>query len=77
MILARVPRKPSLQQYDRLPISSYEEAVQHLVKIRCDEAFSDDAYDVAVNLIADIFWQSDKKVRRDALLSAREIGVLS
>ena len=75
MMLARIPRKGSLQQFDRLPISSYEEAVQRLVEIRCDEAVSDDAYDVAVNLIADIFWHSDKKVRRDALLAAREIGV--
>ena len=75
MMLARIPRKPSLQQFDRLPISSYEEALQRLVEIRCDESVSDDAYDVAVNLIADIFWHSDKKVRCDALLAAREIGV--
>lgn len=75
MILARLPRKASVQQYDRLPISSYEEAIQRLVEIRCDQTVSDDGYDVAVNLIADIFWQSDKKVRRDALLAAREIGV--
>ena len=75
MMLARIPRKASLQQFDRLPISSYEEALQRLVEIRCDESVSDDAYDVAVNLIADIFWHADKKVRRDALLAAREIGV--
>ena len=75
MILARVPRKASVQQYDRLPVSSYEEAVQRHVEIRCDQTVTDDGYDVAVNLIADIFWQSDKKVRRDALVLAREIGV--
>ena len=75
MMLARIPRKPSVQQYDRLPISTYEEAIQRLVEIRCDQTVTDDGYDVAVNLIADIFWQSDKKVRRDALIAAREIGV--
>lgn len=74
-MLARVPRKASLQQIDRLPVSSYEEAIQRLVIIRCDKRLTDDAYDVAVELVADIFWQSDKKVRRDALLAAREIGV--
>ena len=75
MMLARIPRKASLQQDDRLPISSYEEAIQRLVEIRCDQTVTDDGYDVALKLIADIFWQSDKKVRRDALIAAREIGV--
>lgn len=75
MNVARVFRKPSLQQEDRLPVSSYEEAVRRLVEIRCDESLPDAAYDVAVKLVADIFWHHDNRVRRDVILAAREIGV--
>lgn len=73
-MLGRVYRKPSLQQQDRLPVSSYEEAVRRLVVLRADEAVTDDAYSVAVELVADIFWRSDRRVRRDAMIAAREIG---
>ena len=72
---ARVYRAASLQQSDRLPISSYEEAVNRLVEIRCDETLTDDGYNVAVKLIADIFWHTDAKVRRDALLAYKRLGV--
>lgn len=72
-MLARVPRKPSLQQHDRLPVSSYEEAVQRLVEIRVDETLSDDAYDIAVCLVADIFWHSDTRVRRDVRVASNEL----
>lgn len=75
MILARIPRKSSLQQHDRLPVSTYDEAVARLVQLRCDETVSDDAYDVAVELVADIFWLSDKRLRADVMKAAREIGV--
>lgn len=73
--LARVFRKPSLQQQDRLPISTYDEAVRRLVEIRCDETLPDEAYDTAVSMVADIFWQTDKRVRRDVVVEARKIGV--
>ena len=73
-MLARVPRRPSLQQQDRLPVSTYDEAVWCLVQFRCDQSLSDDAYDVAVQLVADIFWISDKRVRADALKAARTVG---
>lgn len=71
----RVYRKPSLQQHDRLPVSSYEEAVRRLVCIRADEAVPDVAYDAAVEIVADIFWRADRAVRRDVMVAAREIGV--
>ena len=73
MIMARVFRKPSLQQQDRLPISSYEEAVRSLVFIRCDESVSDTAYDLVLKIVADIFWVNDKKLRRDVAVASREI----
>lgn len=74
MTAARVYRKPSDQQYDRLPISSYDEAVRRLVELRVDETLPDEAYDVAVALVADIFWLADKRVRRDVIVAARDLG---
>lgn len=75
-MVARVHRKPSLQQEDRLPISSYEEAVRSLVFIRCDESVQDHAYDLVVKIVADIFWIHDAKVRRDVILAAKQLGVM-
>lgn len=74
-MLARVYRKPSLQQEDRLPVSSYEEAVRRLVQIRDYEAVTDEAYDLCVSLVADIFWIADKRVRRDVIAAAKLLGV--
>ena len=73
MTVARVFRKPSLQQEDRLPVSSYEEAVRALVFIRCDETVSDHAYDLVIKIVADIFWVNDNKLRRDVHVASREI----
>lgn len=74
MALARVYRKASAQQDDRLPVSSYDEAVRRLVQIRCDEAVTDEAYDLAVSLISDIFWITDTRVRRDVIVAVRQLG---
>lgn len=76
MGMARVYRKPSLQQEDRLPVGTYDQAISRLVTIRIDESLSDEAYDVAVTIVADIFWATDKRVRADVIKAAREIGVL-
>ena len=75
MTPGRVYRRPSLQQQDRLPVSSYEEAVRSLVCLRCDVTLSDESYDVAVRLIADIFWRNDLRVRRDARVASKDLGV--
>lgn len=73
-MISRVFRKPSLQQEDRLPIASYDEALNRLVQYRCDETLPDEAYDVAVSIVADIFWLNDTRVRRDVAVRARQIG---
>ncbi|WP_040671655.1 hypothetical protein [Rhodobacter ferrooxidans] len=73
-VLARVFRKPSLQQEDRLPVSTYDEAVRRLVQIRLDDTVTDEAYSLAVNLVADIFWVADKRLRRDVAVAARQLG---
>ena len=75
MTLARVYRAPSLQQEDRVPLSSYEDAVGRLVTLRIDASVTDEAYDMCVKLIADVFWQSDKRVRRDVRVTASKWGV--
>lgn len=76
MGMARVYRKPSLQQEDRLPVGTYDQAIGRLVTIRIDESLPDEAYDVAVTIVADMFWATDKRVRADVIKAAREIGVL-
>lgn len=75
MSAARVFRHPSMTQQDRLPISTYDEAVRSLVAIRADETVTDGEYQMAVSIIADIFWRGDRQVRRDVILAARDIGV--
>lgn len=74
VMAARVHRKPSLQQADRLPISTYEDAVRALVVYRQDESITDEAYFLAVEIVADIFWTADKRVIRDVLVASAEIG---
>lgn len=74
-MLARVCCEPSLQQQDRLPISTYDEAVRRLVEFRNDPAITDEAYDLAVSLVADVFWTADKRVRRDVVVAARQLAV--
>lgn len=73
MSVARVYRPRSLQQQDRLPVSTYEEAVRRLVCLHDDESIPDEAYNLAVDLVADIFWMADKRVRRDVLLAHRKL----
>lgn len=73
MNVARVYRPRSVQQQDRLPVSTYEEAVRRLVCIHDDLSIPDEAYSLAVDLVADIFWMADKRVRRDVLVAAREL----
>lgn len=64
----------TIRQADRSPISTYEQAVWRLVALREDPEITDFAYDVAVKLIADIYWRTDTVVRRDAIKLAKELG---
>lgn len=72
---SRVWRKASERQQDRLPVSSYEEAVRFLVTVRADATKSDEVYDALVEFAADIFWVTDKRVRRDVRVACNELGV--
>lgn len=70
---ARTPVRARIRQPDRAPISTYENAIWRLVQYRADETLDDAAYDLAVTLVADIFWRTDPCVRRDVRKAAREI----
>ena len=72
MGVARVHRRASLQQEDCLPLSSYDDAVKRLVFVRVVN--SQESFDVAATLVADIFWTTDLKVLRDVLVLVRQIG---
>lgn len=74
-MVARVFRARSLQQEDRLPIESFDDAIGRLVLLRNTESVSDDAYDLCVKLVADLFWETDAKVRRKAFLQAKKWGL--
>lgn len=74
MNVQRVYRPASLKQQDRLPISTYEEALRHLVFVRIDETQSDETYFALVKLVGDIFWRSDKRVLRDVRVTSRDLG---
>ncbi|TXG97571.1 MAG: hypothetical protein E6R08_06715 [Nevskiaceae bacterium] len=73
-MVARVFRKPSLQQEDRLPVDAYEDAIARLVLIRAHPSMTDGAYDLIIKLTADIYWLNDLRVRRDVMIASREIG---
>lgn len=75
-MLARVYKYPSMRQQDRLPISTYEEALGRLVALRVDDRVSDDAYYLVAQMVADIFWLKDQKVIADAAKAVRAMGVV-
>lgn len=73
MNLTRIHKKASLMQQDRLPVATYEQAIDRLVQ-RKFEGVSEDALDELVMLVADIFWSTDLQVRRDVIVAARKLG---
>ncbi len=61
-------------QEDRPPIRSYEQALWRLTQAEVSERYTGAQLDLAVELVADVFWVSDKKVRHD--LEKRVRGVV-
>lgn len=69
------PRGPSrLRSRARNQIQDYEAAIWRLVVLRDDPAIGDEGYYACVTLIADIFWQTDARVRSDVIKFAATIG---
>ena len=71
--LPRIPTDTRIHQADRPPVSTYYQAVWRLVALRSDPEITDFAYDLAIKLLADVFWVSDLALRRDVMKAAREI----
>lgn len=50
---------------NRLPVSTYDQAIWTLVKWDVAEAHLPDQLNLAVMMVADVFWVSEAKVRND------------
>ena len=53
-------------------METYEQAVDRLVQYRV-VGVTDEAYSLAVEIIADIYWLTDKRVRRDVFVATRKL----
>jgi len=62
-----------MTQPNRDPIGSYERAVWRLVSFQIADGAADQELDYAVQIVADVFWLSDAKVRHDMRRAAAEI----
>lgn len=60
---------------DRPPISDFGQAVSALLVIKIMNEENPRVYDVALNLVADIWWLSANKVHSKVLELARETAV--
>lgn len=57
----------------RDPIATYEQAIRRLVRFLVAEKCTPEQLDLAVQIVADIWWLSDEKVRHDMQKSSREL----
>ena len=64
-------------QADRKPVADYERAIWRLVEKQVSENHSEAELAIAVELVADIYWVSDAKVRHDIQRGARSLGFVS
>lgn len=67
-------QKPSSQLEDRLPIATYDKALFRLVQMSFSHIYDEDALRVGVQLVADIFWETEKTVEKDLRRAIRQLG---
>lgn len=67
-------QKPSLQQADRLPVATYEQAVNRLLCLWLDRRVSRDSYDGSLRMAADIFWTTEKTLHNAVMKANRQLG---
>lgn len=60
------------RQQDRAPAVDYRLALTSLCRALLVDEISDDAYAFGVKMVADIYWLSDARVRRDVVRMLRE-----
>lgn len=70
----RAPLRPSLQQAERRPLATYDQAVNRLVTLSLSEDVTDEAYDLAVQVLSDVFWETETKMRADVIKARKVIG---
>lgn len=63
-----------MQQRDREPLSTYEQAVWRLAQYEVGQANTLGQMDLAIQIVADLFWLSEAKVRSDAQKAARSVA---
>lgn len=66
-------KRAEAPQEDRLPLETYDQAVWRIVQRRF-EGIGDEAFDELCAFVADTYWVTDKKVRRDVYVSSRKLG---
>ncbi|MBK5923481.1 hypothetical protein CCR90_06730 [Rhodovulum sulfidophilum] len=64
-------------QADRAPLQTYEQAIWRLVQSVVSERFDAAQIDLAVDIVADIFWVADKKVLEDVAKASSGLGLRS
>jgi len=58
----------------RSPLATYEQAVWRLVQMETENGHSPEQIELAVQIVADVFWLSDAKVAYDVKKAARSLG---
>ncbi|ARC90672.1 hypothetical protein [Rhodovulum sp. MB263] len=64
-------------QADRAPLQTYEQAIWRLVQSVVSEKFDAAQIDLAVDIVADVFWVTDKKVLEDVAKASSGLGLCS
>lgn len=57
----------------RLPLATYEQGIWRLAKWHTTEGYTSEQLDLAVQVVADVFWLSDAKVRHDMQKAVRSL----
>jgi hypothetical protein len=58
----------------RSPLATYEQAVWRLVRMETENGHAPEQIELAVQIVADVFWLSDAKVAYDVKKAARSLG---
>ena len=61
-------------QSNRAPLNTYENAIWRIVQYVVQETHGETEIGLAVEVVADLFWVSDSKVRHDVNKAARGLG---
>lgn len=60
----------------RTPLSTYEQAIWRLAQWEASERYAPDQMELAVQVVSDVFWLSDAKVRFDMKKAVRSLAAM-